>query len=216
MSIVNALIQKVTAADFWQGVIAALVIALAALIGKNLWRWADRLRRPGGFDLAGYWMGTCILPSYEQPQLEIWRYRRVQEDITLTFFAYDAKQPKATKWRGWGVFRVHMLSAYYYLRQKGSYDSGVVALEVNAGKLRGIYAQFDAKKDKEPLYVSPTKRGADYYVQYPVSLPRAARLRMLAGFAPFRTFEEVQKLYDAVTAKPAAKPPAPIQPQGAP
>jgi hypothetical protein len=180
---------------FWTGVGAAVILGILNSIGPWLWErlkqaWVSR----DDFDITGYWVGECSLPSYDAKQLEIWRYRRSGELVRIMFFAYDQSGSKPTKWRGGAVCRMNKLSGYYYLLDSHTYESGVVALEYKASRFLGIYAQFDPKCEDEPLYVSPTAPMA--YVQVPVELPLVPRIRMAFGRPPLRAYGDVMKLFE--------------------
>ena len=189
---------------------AGVAGTLLTVFGKGVWGQARTLlRKHREFDVAGYWIGECHLPSYGgTPQLEVWSYARSGEDLLLKFFAYDPdpKVKKPTKWLGRAIFRGQKLSGFYYLYDEYTYESGVFAMDLTALSLRGVYAQFDPKVENEPLYVSTTikdasgkevlRENARDYAQHRIrELPFIARLRMTLGLSPFKTFAEVNGLY---------------------
>jgi hypothetical protein len=176
---------------FWKGIIVAVLVGLLAKTGQWLWGMiVETWRSRQAFDITGSWMGDCLLPSYTERQLEIWRYTRKGDDVKLKFFAYDPSGAPPSRWIGAGVYRGSKLSAYYYRLAQGTYESGVVALELKALGLKGMYGQFDPKVKEEPLYVS----NADY-TQRRVELAFLPRMKMLFGLPPLPTYAEVKRLY---------------------
>jgi hypothetical protein len=210
MWLLDNVLQRVAAVDFWQGVVAAFVLALLGFVAKRALRWGRAVfGRPWDFNIAGYWVGTCYLPSYRQPHLELWRYARNREEVRLVFFAYDPASGRVTKWRGGGVLRGHMLSAHYYLSSKYAYDTGVIALELQSECLKGVYAQFHRSESDDQLFVSSTEP-KDFYRQCrAVDLPVAARIRMFCGRRPFKTYKEIEALYIRSTDDAEATEPTP-------
>jgi len=180
--------------SFWKGFVVPVLVALLAKIG--LWlrdaiveAWHTR----HAFDISGTWIGDCWLPSYPEPQLEIWQYRRKGDQVKLKFFSYDPRNESPQKWLGGGVYRGSKFSAYYYMPAANTYESGVVALELKALGLKGVYAQFDPKTPDEPLYASQPD-----YQQRRIQLLFYPRLRMFLGAPPFGTHADVKKLFEAV------------------
>jgi hypothetical protein len=196
----QAIYKIVVQASFLKGLLVAVLLAVLAKIGEwlrdvILQTWRSR----NSFDIAGVWMGECWLPSYQMRELEIWLYTRKGDDVKLKFFSYDPRSPKPRKWCGGGVYRGSKLSGYYYLLERNTYESGVMALEVKALELKGAYAQFDPKVGDEPLYVSKPN-----YQQRRIQLSLYARLKMRLGIPPFRTYAEVDKLFATIAASSIA------------
>jgi hypothetical protein len=176
--------------------LAAVIAGSSALAPKVLkWLWNAGLQRwtsRNEFKLARYWIGECSLPSYPQASLEIWRYVRNGDRISLKFFSYSSRSTDIEKCIGRGVLRLNKLSAFYYLNDKSTYESGVIALEHKGPALHGVYAQFDPSDPQEALFASqPT------YVQSRIkTLPFIPRAKMLFGFPPFQTYDEVKQVYE--------------------
>jgi hypothetical protein len=168
--------QFLLSEKFWHGILVAVLAAVAYKMLHIAWdivhrKWLSR----NEFDIAGFWIGQCLLPSYPTPYLEIWRYGRRRDSITLIFYSYDPSSKNISKWVGSGTWRGKMLSAFYYRLHKSSYESGVIAMQLQATKLVGVYAQFDPGHAAEPLYVSTS--GKQDYVQTPVKLALWSRLK---------------------------------------
>jgi hypothetical protein len=181
-----------TSPHFWTGVAVAVGVAFLNQTRDAAWSLFQRAwmtRRQ--FDLSGYWAGTCTLPSYTSPSLELWRYSRSGDRVKLAFYSYSSAQPSPEKWIGGGVFRGNKLSAYYYLNHADSPESGTVTLEMKGLRLKGVYAQFDPQMPNDPLYVS--KKGT--YEQKRVTLTRRQRARIFFGFPPVAKYQQAAELW---------------------
>lgn len=200
MSFIKDIVESIRATlnlGFWHGVAVSVVIAFLTLFGKWLLREARTfLQRQIAFSVAGPWIGECSLPHDKgSPNLEIWLYTQKKENVNFKFFAYAPDRlTQPTKWMGGGVYRGSKLSGYYYKFEKRTPESGVIALELKGRWLKGMYAQFDPNVIKDPFYI-----GSDY-VQCPIHLPLRSQLKMILGRPPFRSYEEVQKIYEGAKA----------------
>jgi hypothetical protein len=179
-----------TSQHFWTGVAVAVGVAFLNQTRDAAWSlfqraWMTRRR----FDLSGYWAGTCMLPSYTSPTFELWRYSRSGDRVKLAFYSYSSAELKPEKWLGGGVFRGNKLSAYYYVNDPDSPESGTVTLELKGLRLKGVYAQFDPKVPDDPLFVSK-----DPYEQVRVTLTRRQRARMFFGFPPVAKYQQAAEL----------------------
>jgi hypothetical protein len=175
-----------------------LVAVLAAVAFKILLITLDFVRQKwlsrNEFDIAGFWIGQCLLPNSKSPYLEIWRYRRKGDRVTLIFYSYHPSSEDISKWVGGGTWRGKMLSAFYYRLAKRTYESGVIAMQLSALHLVGVYAQFDPSHPGEPLYVS-TSDNQDYVQTQLLNLSLWSRLKMQFGRPPLRNYEQVKSLY---------------------
>jgi hypothetical protein len=180
-----------TITDNIVGVVATIIIYVVTKIFLYLWNIAlQKWRNLYEFKIAGDWMSYCRLPSGDL--LEIWHYYLPkQQQFKLAFFSY-APDNSASKWSGAGTIRNNKLSAYYYRLNSESYESGVVAMEVKAQKLRGTYAQFDPNFPDETFYVSHPIYD---YTQVRIKLSLKCRIKMFFGFPPFRTYAEAKDLF---------------------
>ena len=62
-----------TSEKFWTGVAVAVVVALLTKASQTAWRLAaDAWNVRHHFGLSGFWAGTCMLPTFERPTLELW------------------------------------------------------------------------------------------------------------------------------------------------
>ena len=122
-------------------------------------------------------------------------YSVAGDRVKLTFYSYSADL-KPEKWVGGGVFRGDKLSAYYYVKDVNSSESGTITVEMKGVRLRGVYAQFDPADRRDPLFVS--KKG---YEQLRVRLTRRQRAWMFFGFPPEATEQDVENLLAAARGK---------------
>jgi hypothetical protein len=188
-----------TSEHFWTGVAVAVAVAFLHQTRDAAWsvfRRAWMTHRQ--FDLSGYWAGTCMLPSYTTPTLELWRYSRSGDRVKLAFYAYSSAELGPEKWIGGGVFRGNKLSAYYYLNDADTPESGTITMELKGLRLKGVYAQFDPKVPDDPLIVSENP-----YEQVRVRLTRRQRARMFFGFPPVAKYQQAAELCAAANRRAA-------------
>jgi hypothetical protein len=188
-----------TSEHFWTGVAVAAVVAFLHQTRDAAWslfRRAWMTRRQ--FDLSGYWAGVCMLPSYASPSFELWRYSRSGDRVKLAFYSYSSEELRPEKWVGGGVFRGNKLSAYYYVNDADTPESGTITMELKGLRLKGVYAQFDPRVPDDPLFVS--KKG---YEQVRVRLMRRQRARMFFGLPPVARYQQAADLYAAASGRPA-------------
>jgi hypothetical protein len=188
-----------TSEHFWTGVAVAVAVAVLHQTRDAAWNFLRRaLMTHGQFDLSGYWAGKCMLPSYTSPTFELWRYSRSGDRVKLAFYAYNSpkpgsQEPRPEKWVGGGVFRGNKLSAFYYVNDADSPESGTITMELKGLRLRGVYAQFDPNDPNDPLFVSETPSETPYE-QVRVRLTRRQRARMFFGFPPVARYQQAAEL----------------------
>jgi hypothetical protein len=182
-----------TSEKFWTGVAVAVVVALLTKAGQMAWRLAvDAWNTRHQFGLSGFWAGACMLPTFEKPTLELWYYSLAGDRVNLTFYSYSSAELKPVKWVGGGVFRGDKLSAYYYVKDVNSSESGTITVELKGLRLRGVYAQFDPNDRRNQLFVSKKD-----YEQLRVRLTRRQRAWIFFGFPPVATHQDVENLLAA-------------------
>jgi hypothetical protein len=177
---------------FWWGVLASLIATfLAVFLGWLLRSGRRILRMYQRFSLAGIWMGTCELPNYPPGVVAIEIYRLVVrgDHVSFKFFNYRPDIETISKYRGAGICRAQLLSAYYYIPLPHRSESGVFAVRKIGEMLRGVYAQYDLRANEE-LKVSP-----ENFFLMRVELPWWKRLRMIVDKPPYRKHDEVEQLY---------------------
>lgn len=175
-----------------QKILQALgIIAFGWVVKRVFGEVETLLKIRSKFSLTGIWIGICKLPSYppDIEAIEIYRLVVKREQVTFTFFNYRKDVP-VVKYKGVGINRGNMFSAFYYIPSKLSFESGVFVVRLAGVKLRGVYAQYDPRAD-ERLLVSPKQQ----FELIRIQLPLRARLRMWFGRSPFLTFSDVEKLY---------------------
>jgi hypothetical protein len=184
-----------TSEHFWTGVAVAVVVAFLHQTRDAAWSlfrraWMTRSQ----FDLSGYWAGTCTLPHLTSPTLELWRYSRSGGRVKLAFYSYNSAELKPEKWVGGGVFRGNKLSAFYYVNDVDTPESGTITMELKGLRLKGVYAQFDPHVPDDPLFVSEAP-----YEQVRVKLTWRQRVRMFFGFPPVAKYQQAAELYTAAS-----------------
>jgi hypothetical protein len=179
--------------QYWQGIATTIIIALATKILTWLVETVrNKKNQSHDYKIEGFWIGSCQLPSYgESPSIEVWRYTRKGDKIKLTFFSYS-KNSNISKNIGEGIFRGSILSCYYYLQDKSTYESGVVTMVLSGLELKGAYAQFEPKKGHQPYHTSTD------YIHKRINLSFRSRLRMTLGGPPLKKYEEAKSVYDRV------------------
>jgi hypothetical protein len=184
-----------TSEHFWSGVAVAVVVAFLHQTRDMTWSlfrraWMTRSQ----FDLSGCWAGICMLPSYTSPSFELWHYSRSGDRVKLAIYSYSSAELRTEKWVGGGVFRGNKLSAYYYVNDADTPESGTITMELKGLRLKGVYAQFDPQVPDDPLFVSEKP-----YEQVRVRLTRSQRIRMFFGYPPVAKYQEAAELCAAVS-----------------
>jgi hypothetical protein len=180
--------------SFFAGAATSLASALLLLVAtKGVQSLSGRLSLDRDFDLKGYWVGRCWLPSYGGDEaIEIWRYWRTGPKVRFVFFAYENARDKPLRCVGRGIIRNGTFSAFYYEPRTASYESGALILRFKGMRLNGAYAQFDVKGEHEELYV-----GKDYQ-QHRLSLTAMQKLKMFFGAPPVPTHDAARSLLMSV------------------
>lgn len=173
--------------------VSLIVAATFFILGKSwglVGRFVQTLRQAASsFTVSGFWVGTCVLPSYnDSPSIEIWRITQKDQAISLKFFEYKSSSERIDKCTGSGVFRGGLFSAIYYSTRPDSYESGVLALRLRGMGLSGVYAQYDVGKSDEKFFASDTT-----YELFRVRLSWRRALLFAFGRKPFKDFAEVSQ-----------------------
>lgn len=185
--------------SFWGDVVVNVVAgAIAVIIGKLLLVGADvvraffQLRR--SFSIAGAWIGTCKLPNYgpDVEAVEIYRIVVRGERVDISLFNYRPDSAVIQLCRGLGIWRSHLLSAYYYAPDPTNTESGVFVLRLSGNRLKGTYAQYDVESD-EQLAV-----GMETFELRRVALTTAQQVRLALGVRPVASHTAARALYESV------------------
>lgn len=177
---------------FWLGVATSLTATLVVIVLGWFGRGARRvLKFYSRFTLAGIWIGTCKLPSYPEnvEAIEIYRLTIVGDQINFNFFNYRS-DGVIQKYLGGGIYRGHLLSAYYYIPDADKSESGVFVVRKSGETLKGLYAQYDLRAG-EVLKVS----GEDFILTR-IRIPWWRSVKLRLGWRPYKTHTEVKELYD--------------------
>lgn len=188
----NQFIRDVlTSKDFITSFIVAVTFFVVGKSWNMLWRFFQSLRQSfREFSVAGFWVGTCALPSYAgRHSLEVWRFTHKRERIQFHFFAYPPPGcGHNNRSAGMGVFSGGVMSAVYYSLDPSSNESGVLALRVRGRCLTGVYAQYDLDTPEETFFASD-----DTYSLHRVRLPFAKAMMYAFGVSPFKDYAEVAR-----------------------
>jgi len=181
--------------------INVLAGAIWAVLGWLLWklfRIGQHLFRVSRayYRINGAWIGPCTLPRHkdegevEVEGLEIYHLKRNDENITFSFFHYRPDTPNIIRYEGGGVYRGGRISAFYYIDDPESCESGVFVLR-NVGEIfKGFYAQYPRTS------VTPY-HSAEVFILRRVQISLWAQLKMLFHRPPYATYATVEALYKA-------------------
>ena len=190
---------------FWPGVFSSLVATvLWATFVVLAWRLIRvlqhlfRVSRPY-YRINGIWIGPCKLPRHsgEVEGIEIYHLNKRKESVTFSFFHYRPDISRIIRYEGAGVYRGEMLSAFYYIADSRSSESGVFVLHKMGEIFKGVYAQYLLSSGMR-LYQSP-----ETFSLRRIQVPLRAQIKMLLHRPPFAEYAQVKKLYEsALTEQP--------------
>jgi hypothetical protein len=145
------------------------------------------------------WVATCELPRYRGIKaIEIYRLATKKEHVTISFFSYLPKAEKPQKYDGAGIYRGIVLSAFYYISEPQSSESGVFVLRKAGEEFRGYYAQYDLIANMK-VHVSKKE---DFVLTRLRKISFWAQIKMMWGFPPFCCYDQAKLLYDEVVPPP--------------
>lgn len=181
---------------FWVGVFTSL-IATALWVILSWWiRALQHLFRVSSseYRINGVWIGPCTIPRHkgEVEGLEIYHLNRRKEKVTFSFFHYRPDIKEIIRYEGGGVYRGEVLSAFYFIADQKSSESGVFVLHKVGEMFKGIYAQY-----LFTLGMRPYQSSEDFILRR-IQIPLLAQVKMLLHRPPFSSYEQVKTLYDAV------------------
>ena len=172
--------------------------ALWALFAWLSWRLIRVLQKlfkvsRSYYRINGTWIGPCNLPRHtgEVEGIEIYHLNKSKENITFSFFHYRPDVPRITRYEGGGVYRGEMLSAFYYIADSNSSESGVFVLHKVGEMFKGVYAQYLLSSGMR-LYQSP-----EHFILRRIQISLLAQLKMLMHRPPLPSYAAAKRLYDA-------------------
>ena len=178
-------------AGFWLGVMTSLIATFIVIaLGWLTHALRKILKFYNRFTLAGIWIGTCKLPHYPEnvDAIEIYRLAITGDQISFRFFNYRS-DGIIQKYLGGGIYRGHLLSAYYYIPDADKSESGVFVVRKCGETLKGVYAQYDLRAG-EALKISE-----ENFVLTRIRIPWWSRVKLALGWPPYPKHDEVRKLY---------------------
>jgi hypothetical protein len=178
------------------GLFAAVVVAAAVWFGNLMVKRfvLPFVRARSRYRITGIWIGTCKLPRYREgvEAVEIYRLVTKNEHVRFKFFNYLPNVNTVQKYKGAGIYRGMVLSAFYYIPVPQSSESGVFVLRKAGEEFKGIYAQYDLIADMK-LHTSKE----DFNLMR-VRISFWRQMKMMLGLPPFPCYQQAKNLYDAV------------------
>ena len=178
------------------GILATVAVSILAFWVLRLKRGAwNLLKARGRYRITGVWIGTCRLPRYPAgvEAVEIYSLVTKKEHVTFRFFNYLPNVNAVQRYDGAGIYRGIVLSAFYYMPEPQSSESGVFVLRKAGEKFKGVYAQYDLTADMK-LHTSKE----DFILTRVLKISFWAQLKMRWGLPPFPCYQQAKALYDAV------------------
>jgi hypothetical protein len=123
--------------------------------------------------------------------VEIYHLNKSKENVTFSFFHYRPDIPKITRYEGAGVYRGEMLSAFYYVAESESSESGVLVLHKVGEMFKGGYAQYLPTGGMK-LYQS-----SECFILRRIQISLWAQVKMLLKRPPVPSYQQAKQLYDA-------------------
>ncbi len=180
---------------FWIGVFSSLVATWIAWLGWRLIRVLQHLFKVSRtyYRITGIWIGPCTLPRHtgEVEGIEIYHLNKRKEGVTFSFFHYRPDTRKIPRYEGGGVYRGEMLSAFYYVAESQSSESGVLVLHKVGEMFKGGYAQYVPSAGMK-LYQS-----SEDFILRRIQISLWAQVRMVLHWPPVPSYQQAKQLYDA-------------------
>jgi len=108
---------------------------------------------------------------------------------------------KITRYEGAGIYRDGILSAFYYIAETQTSESGVFVLRKVGEKFKGVYAQYDVVADMKLF------RSDENLILRRIQISLWAQVKMILRRPPFRCYLRAKDLYDkACIEQPELKP----------
>jgi len=181
--------------DVFTNVFAGAVWAVLAWLSWKLIRIIQNLFRVSRayYRINGTWIGPCNLPRHsgEVEGIEIYHLNKRKENVTFSFFHYRPDIPKITRYEGAGIYRGEMLSAFYYVAESESSESGVLVLHKVGEMFKGGYEQYLPSGGMK-LYQS-----SEVFILRRIQISLWAQVRMLLQRPPVPSYQQAKQLYDA-------------------
>lgn len=184
--------------EIWINVLAGVILAVLGWLFWKSFRVIQHLFRVSRayYRINGAWIGPCTLPRHKEEGevevegIEIYHLKRNKEDVTFSFFHYRPDTSQVIRYEGSGVYRGGRISAFYYIDDSKSCESGVFVLRQVSELFKGFYAQYPRSSVK-PYH------SAEVFILRRIHIPLWAQVKMLFHRPPFPKYDEVQQLYEA-------------------
>lgn len=154
-----------------------------------------RIYKSKKLTIDGYWVAAFSSELFEGDNFEIYRFTQSGEDVHFRIRQFNSSGRIRT-FTGSGVLRSGNLSAYYFVSDQPSIQTGVLMMKVlpdtNGGSvLRGRFAEFSMPNDEESVSLSRTA-----YELRRIHLPLFRKIFFLLGRKVYSSYDTALKKLD--------------------
>ena len=186
----------------WPSIVAGLILNALGWMLWGLWQVIKYLFKASRayYRITGIWIAPCKLPRFPSnvEAIEIYRLNRTRENVAIRFFQYRRDTKKIVRYEGAGIYRDEVLSAFYYIADPQTCESGVFVVRKVGEKFKGVYAQYDLVAGMEP-YQSP-----EDFILRRIQISLWAQFKMSLRLPPFSNYDRAKGLYDKACAEQPA------------
>lgn len=184
--------------EVFKDVLAGAIWAVLAWLIYRLFRVIQHIFKVSRayYRINGAWIGPCSLPRHSGDRevqvegIEIYHLRKSKENLALSFFHYRPDSAEITRYEGAGVYRGERISAFYFIDDSKVAESGVFVLRQVGELFKGFYAQYPRSSVKP-------YQSKEVFILRRIQISLWAQLKMLLHRPPYRSYAEVEKLYEA-------------------
>lgn len=185
----------------WWDIAGAIIAGLAISVVLGLWRSTLvtkvlNLASPVSFSFEGWWKSKFRTHLGEYQNIEIFRVRQYGDGISVKGWSYSGATGRVRHYSGKGKARGSSFSFLYAVNDTGSLQHGAYALKGASGEegepiLRGIYIEFDDRKDHGSIAVGPEE-----YFATKVKLSIVEYIKLHFGYGKFGDFKRLENDYE--------------------
>lgn len=183
--------------DWWQiagSVISGVVLATTLGVWHGaIWSKIRQFGKRVPFSFDGYWKSKFRTHLGESHNIEIFRIRQFGDSITLKGWSYSGATGKVRRYSGRGMARGYSFASVYSVNEKGSLQHGAYAMRAvleddGSSSLRGLYIEFDNRKNREEIAIGPEE-----YAATKIRLGIIDYIRLVRGWQKFVSYETIDK-----------------------